>query len=104
MVRIPIACTLSSTDAADRVAEWRTFLRGSVRRVERGPTVGRFLLADGDAVLVAAADLARREKACCGFFSFRLVPLPEGTWLEAEVPPDAARVLADFAALAELGT
>ena len=66
---------------------------------ERTPTVARLRLVDGDEVLAAAADLARREKACCGFFSFRLEPLPEELWLEVEVPPDAAAVLDDFSSL-----
>lgn len=99
MTKIPVACTLSAGGAVDRVGEWRAFLQASVEAVERQPTVARLLLRPGDDVVLGALDLARREKACCGFFDFRVVPLPESTWLEVEVPADAAAVLDDFASV-----
>jgi hypothetical protein len=102
MVRIPIACTLVEEDRADRVEEWRAFLGSSVREVERAPTVARLRLVQGDDVLVAAADLAGRERACCAFFTFTLrIDGPETTWLEVEVPDDAVPVLDGLLALAD---
>jgi hypothetical protein len=50
-------------------------------------------LQDGDDAVLIATDLARQEKACCPFFEFRLVLLPEAVWLEVDAPDDAASVL-----------
>ena len=47
---------------------------------------------DDDAVLLAT-DLARREKACCPFFEFRLVLFPDAVWLVIEAPDEAAMAL-----------
>lgn len=53
----------------------------------------RLRLEDSDEALLLATDLARREKTCCAFFEFRLVPLPEAVWLEVEAPDEAAAIL-----------
>jgi len=74
MTRVPIACTLTAAQVDDRVGEWRELLaRGTDERRLEG-TVARFRLRPGDDILVTAVDLAQREKACCGFFSFSLEP------------------------------
>ena len=97
MVRIPVACTLGTDEASDRMAEWRRFLVGQVVEVHRpSSTVARLLLREGDDVLLAAVDLARREKACCSFFTFAVEPLPGQTWLVAEVPAEGAEILDDL--------
>lgn len=90
MTRIPIACELTADDADLRVEEWRQFLATQVIEVRQGARSIRLSLRDDDAVL-AAVDLARREKTCCPFFQFRLVPLPETVWLDIEVPDEAAK-------------
>jgi hypothetical protein len=93
VTRVPIACALRVDDAASRGEEWRRFVAGSVVAVERSGTSARLRLRDGDDAVLGAADLARREKACCAFFEFRLALLPEGIWLEVDAPADAAPVL-----------
>lgn len=93
MTRIPIACSLSVDDAASRVEEWQRFLADCVVEVERTGASGRLRLRDDDDAVLIATDLARREKACCAFFEFRLALLPEGVWLEVDGPPEAAPVL-----------
>jgi MerR family copper efflux transcriptional regulator len=93
VARVPIACTLSVDDAAARGKEWRRFVAGSAVDIERRGTSARLRLRDGDEALLGAADLARREKACCAFFEFRLTLLPEGIWLEVDGPAEAAPVL-----------
>lgn len=99
MTRVPIACTLTAAQADDRVGEWREFLaRGTDERRLEG-TVARFRLGPGDDVLVTAVDLAQREKACCGFFSFSVELDSDARWLRVEVPGDAAPILADLVAL-----
>ncbi len=100
---MPIACTLTATQAEDRVEEWRRFLQASVTAVEHDELSARLRLRDGDHVLLAAADLSRRERACCAFFRFRIEPMPDALWLQVEVPPDAAPILDDFLGLAPDG-
>jgi hypothetical protein len=90
MAQIPIACTLSADDQTTRGDEWRRFLDANVTEVIRTESSARLRLLDGDAVILAAADLARREKECCAFFEFRLELLPDAVWLEVGAPAEAA--------------
>jgi hypothetical protein len=72
----------------------------SVRGVERvAPTRLRLALAAGGEVAARAADLAARETACCGFFTFTLTVTEGGTSLEVAVPAGQAAVLDGFAAM-----
>jgi len=91
--RVPVACTLSADDASARGDEWRRFVASCVVEVERTETGARLRLHDDDDAVLIAADLARREKACCAFFDFRLALVPEGVWLEVDGPAEAAPVL-----------
>jgi hypothetical protein len=59
----------------------------------------RFLLGASTVAVRDAADLAQREKACCSFFEFSIELDVASWWLVIRVPPEAAPVLADFAAL-----
>jgi MerR family transcriptional regulator, copper efflux regulator len=93
VTHVPIACALSADDASARGEEWRQFVASSVLDIERRGPSARLRLRDGDAALLLAADLARREKACCAFFEFRLALLPEGIWLEVDAPAEAAPIL-----------
>jgi hypothetical protein len=88
-----IACSLPSDETTDRISEWRELLRERVTEVGREGTVARLRLRDDDESLLIAADLARREKACCAFFGFHLSLLPEAIWLEVEAPPEASQIL-----------
>jgi hypothetical protein len=89
----PIACTLQTGAAVARTTEWRGFLSDFVVEVERSGTSARLRLKDTDAAVLVATDLARREKACCAFFDFTLVPLPESVWLEVTAPAEAAAII-----------
>jgi MerR family copper efflux transcriptional regulator len=93
MARVPIACSLTADDADVREDEWQQFLRYRVVEVVRSARSARLRLQDGDDSLLVATDLARREKACCPFFEFRLVLLPEAVWLEVEAPDEAVAIL-----------
>lgn len=93
MVRVPIACSLAASDAGARVEEWKHFVNARVVETARDEGTVRLRLEDGEDTLLCAADLARREKACCPFFEFRLVLLAEAVWLEVEAPEDAAAIL-----------
>ncbi|MEA2686756.1 MAG: hypothetical protein QOE93_1951 [Actinomycetota bacterium] len=102
-IAVPIACTLEPDAVEDRVTEWHALLAARVDRVDRvervegdGPAAGRLRLRPGDDTLLAAVDLAQREKACCGFFRFSVELEADARWLRVEVPADAAAVLDDF--------
>lgn len=99
-VRVPIACTLTPDLAADRIGEWRTALRTVVSSATR-TTPGRvnLRLVDGPQPAGLLVDLARREKACCDFFTFAVEIDRQGATMAVEVPDDAVAVLDDFLAL-----
>ena len=100
MMRIPIACTLTSESAAARVEEWRYFLAHSTAAAEKAGDLALRVQLDGSPrTLEAAVELARREKACCGFFEFAIEVEADASWLSIRVPPDAAGILEDFASL-----
>lgn len=99
-VQIPIACTLGAEQASDRVEEWRQFLECSTEAADRVASDRlRLRLNPRPETLVAAVDLARREKSCCSFFDFSIDLQLDGNWLVVCVPPEAEGVLADFSRL-----
>ena len=93
MVQVPIACSLPSEAAVTRVDEWQRFLRDLVDEVVRSGPLARLRLKDQDDAVLAAVDVARREKECCPFFEFHLVLLPEAVWLEIAAPEEAGVML-----------
>ncbi len=99
-MRVPIACTLTVESAADRIEEWRTFFGTWIDAAERTKDRELRLRLDGsEKALVIAADLAQREKACCGFFDFCIEVQSDERWLLVRVPDEAAGVLTDIVAL-----
>jgi hypothetical protein len=99
-VQVPIACTLTAGARTERTEEWRDTLRTSVTAATRtAPGRVELRLADGPTAAGRLVDLARREKACCGFFSFAVEIDAQGATMVVEVPEDAVAVLDDFAAL-----
>jgi hypothetical protein len=99
-MRVPIACTLSADDAGARIEEWRRFFTTSIDQVDRvGPQRLRVRLVHSPEALLAAIDLADREKACCGFFAFAVELELDGWWLAVAVPSEATEALADFVGL-----
>jgi hypothetical protein len=98
-MQIPVACTLDAADRLERGDEWRDFHREVVVERDRVAPERLRLRLDPrlDDAAARAIDLARREKACCGFFEFSLVILAEETWLEVAVPATASGVLDEFA-------
>jgi hypothetical protein len=100
VMRVPIACTLTSESAASRLEEWRRFFADCTDAAERSSDVHvRVRLIDSAQAVQAAVDLARREKACCAFFAFTVEVEPDASWLTVTVPPDAVETLADFVSL-----
>lgn len=100
-MKVPIACTLTTQDAADRVEEWRSALAAAVTAVSRSePTRLELDVGFDSARIAALVDLARREKACCEFFDFAFHVGADEVTLAVTVPQDATAVLDGFAALA----
>jgi hypothetical protein len=103
-MQVPIACTLSAGDAADRTEEWRHFFATSIEAAVMEPEGPLHLkLSPSPEVLSAAVDLAQREIECCAFFDFSISIQADVSWLVMGVPPDAVRILEDFAALLPVG-
>jgi hypothetical protein len=98
-VKDPIACTLDAVDRVERGDEWRAFQREVVVERDRVSKKRLRLRLDHDLAdaVTRAVDLARREKACCGFFEFSLLILADATWLEVAVPIEASGILDEFA-------
>jgi MerR family transcriptional regulator, copper efflux regulator len=86
----PVACSLSASDAAGRLSEWRTVLAGAERRDVAG---GVRLTVPGSRAGALAA-LAAAEQRCCPFFDFVLEFGGQVVHLEARVPAEASDVLA----------
>lgn len=81
---IPVACTLTTKDAAAQVLEWADLRKElvGVERVERGVEM-RFPVALADAV----RDLADREASCCAFLD--LTATERNGELELRIASDA---------------
>ncbi|MDX2378446.1 MAG: hypothetical protein QNM02_01650 [Acidimicrobiia bacterium] len=96
--QIPVACTLTTKDAAAQVVEW-TDLRMMMLDVERveGGVEMRFPIALADAV----RDLSAREATCCAFLT--LVTTDRGDEVELRITSDAPEAAAVIDLLAGLG-
>lgn len=71
--------------------EWRQFVTCRAVEIIRGSRSVRLRIEECD--VVAAANLARRELACCPFFEFRIDLLSEAIWFEIAAPEEAAAAL-----------
>jgi hypothetical protein len=98
-VQIPIACSLSESSARDQLDEWRQLLRDAGHAAVRlSPTELSLPISDRPGQVEAIVRLARREKACCSFFDFRIHVETDGAVLHISVPPEAVAVLDALAA------
>jgi hypothetical protein len=86
---IPLACSLTAGDQADRRLEFGSILgRGLLSREDtpRGIRL-RFRMSPG--LRQDLDDLTRREKECCPFFDFRIEANKDELELEVSGPPEA---------------
>jgi hypothetical protein len=98
-MRIPIACSLTDTDAAAQLDEWKSVLAAfTVTRRRLSPTELWLGLGDDLAQVEAVVRLAQREKACCPFFDFTLRIEADAVALTIAAPLEAASLLDQFAA------
>jgi hypothetical protein len=87
----PDACTLPTSERPLRVAEFDDLFAFVVRAERRGPQ--RLDLVLRRIVEAPARDLARRESACCSFFTFEFVSTGDDLVMHIGVPPEHAAVL-----------
>ncbi|SRR6266568_8016758 len=98
---VPIACSLTDSEARAQLGEWREILALACTAAERRSPAELALRLRADlAGLADLVRLAQREHACCPFFDFTLRITAGGTTLVISVPPEADRVLDTFASLA----
>ncbi len=90
----PIACSLSSADVPERLADWKSAL-GSV--LSRQPIPGGLRLALAPAVSLAhLVDLVVAEQQCCPFFCFAITVDARGPALEVTAPPQAQELVSSL--------
>lgn len=95
----PIACSLDAGSLADRVAEWRALVATSVVEVGAEPTAVHLVLDPSGTALVAAVELAQREKQCCPFFDVVIDIGAEQRTLSLRVPEGVEEAMASFVAM-----
>ena len=100
----PVACGLTGTPGAfeARMAEYRRLFARHLAGRSRTATGIRFRFRADPGVEDWVRDLARREKACCGFFDFTVTADAREVRWDASVTGDEAarQVLAGFYQLA----
>lgn len=91
-----LACTLTPTDYATRIA-WITALnRATLRSHHREG--GRLRLAYSADAATQVHELVQREQNCCGFLRFTVVTGAEEVMLDVEVPDSAIGSAGDLLA------
>jgi MerR family transcriptional regulator, copper efflux regulator len=90
---IPIACSLTASEQADRGNEFAEVLgRGLLRREETARGVRlRFHRSPG--LQEDLAELIGREKECCPYFDFQIRVAGEEVVLEVGAPPEARPIV-----------
>jgi hypothetical protein len=89
----PIACTLTATDQADRIEEWRRLLG---QASGREPVDGGLALRFPAGLAGRVGELAAAEQQCCAFLEFTLHLVAGELRFEVRAPEDAAALLADL--------
>ena len=81
------------------VDEWRALVATSVVAIEAEPTAVHLVLGPSEGALVAAVELAQREKQCCPFFDVGIDIGAHQRTLSLRVPDGAEEVMATFVAI-----
>jgi hypothetical protein len=87
----PDACTLPTSERPLRVAEFDDLFTFVVRSERPAPQ--RLDVVLRRIVEAAARDLARRESACCSFFTFEFETVGDDVVMHIAVPPEHVAVL-----------
>ena len=99
---VPEVCTLPTTEAPARVAEFDDLFATALLGQQRlAPTRLRWRL--DPAAEATARDLVWREADCCSFFTFTVTPEADAVHVDVEVPAAHADVLVALAGRAAAG-
>jgi len=96
----PVVCDMTGAPdtPAERIAEYQRLFAQSLVGRDRAGTGIRFRFRADDGLEAWVRDLACREKACCGFFSFTVTASGGEVWWDASVIDDeiARQILDEF--------
>jgi hypothetical protein len=95
-----IACTLTPSDYAERLREFRRLFATSLRDARREPTRLHLDIDPDNVNEEGVRDLLRREQECCPFLSFTIASSSKALHLQVAVPDDAGECLNDLERLA----
>ena len=96
MSELPVACTLSERELAERRAGLLADLRRQQQEIRWLPDGAAFRYLSESGILPALAEFIRLESQCCPFLRFRLTVEPAGgpLWLELTGPAGTREFLA----------
>jgi MerR family transcriptional regulator, copper efflux regulator len=92
---IPIACSLTASEQADRSEEFATVLQRGLLGREEIPGGVRLHFRRSTGLREDLVELTEREKECCPFFDFRIDASDEEVVLEV-IAPEEARPIVDL--------
>jgi hypothetical protein len=91
-----IACSLTADEAADRTAELRGLLADTGAIVIREPRTLCLWYTNRPGLHAALADLLRRERECCPFFTYDAADESPRAHVTLRVPNEAAEAWLDW--------
>ena len=94
-MKIPIACTLTPTEAPDRIVAWRAALAKAHTR-ESTAEGFRLRFAVDAAIAAELGDLAAREVECCAFFTFTLAISAGELLLDVAAPVETHAMIGEL--------
>ena len=92
----PLACTLTSSDQATRLEEWRALRRDGLVGETRDRLVWTTLWRRGGDVRARLDALIEHEKECCSFLAFEVDELPDVVRVRTRFPAGAEGMLNAF--------
>jgi hypothetical protein len=97
---LPIACSLSASDYAQRAQEFGSLFATALISSKREPTRLDLVLNRKLAEEARVRDLVDRERECCPYFTFEVASGAEDIRLQIEVPEGAEECLDDLEQIA----
>jgi hypothetical protein len=94
------ACTLPTAERPVRLGAWRSLLGTALSATSADSLTAEFHWPADAETAAAAADVATREVACCGFFRFGMEITDDSVVLRATVPTGHEPVVTGLLALA----
>ena len=95
-VDVPIACSLTASDYADRLNEIEAIGRDGLLRVDRGSGPPDLVFREDPEIRTALERMIEAEAACCPFLSFSMRSRGSELVLTIEGPESAEPVVRDL--------